>query len=348
MGALFCAAAIHVQAEPVRPMPNIIIVATGGTIAGAAASSTATVGYEAGKIGVDQLIDAVPEIKKISQVRAEQLFRIGSENMNNDHWLKLAKRINVLAKQNDVDGIVITHGTDTLEETAYFLNLVVKSKKPIVLVGSMRPATAMSADGPLNLYNAVILAGSKEAVGKGVLVSLNDEVSAARDVTKASTMLVNTFRSPELGALGYIQDGRPYFYRQPSRKHTTESEFDISDLESLPAVDVVYAYANSNRVALDAFVKAGVKGVIHAGMGNGSFSEPMKAGLIDARKEGVVVVRSSRVGNGVVARNGEARDDELDFVVSDSLNPQKARVLLMLALTKTTSTKDIQRMFYSY
>src|SRR5215468_9147029 len=330
-------------------LANVTILATGGTIAGTGASSTATVGYQAATVPVQRLIDAVPELKKVANVKGEQVFQIASENMNNDYWLKLAKRVNELLAQNDVDGIVITHGTDTIEETAYFLNLVVKSRKPVVIVGAMRPSTAISADGPVNLYNAVTLAGSEEAVGKGVLVALNDQINAAREVTKTNTSTADTFRTPELGFLGYMQGNKPYFYRQSTRRHTVDSEFDVSGLDVLPQVDIVYGYANMNRIPIDAFVAAGAKGIVHAGVGDGSLARPaVEPALVEARKKGVVIVRSSRVGNGIVARNGEAKDDDLDFVVSDTLNPQKARILLMLALTKTTDTKEIQRMFYTY
>ena len=330
-------------------LANVMILATGGTIAGTGATSTTTVGYTAATVGVARLIEAVPELKKVANVKGEQVFQIASENMNNDNWLKLAKRVNELLAQDDVDGIVITHGTDTIEETAYFLNLVVKSKKPVVIVGAMRPSTAISADGPINLYNAVTLAGSEEAVGKGVLVVLNDQINGARDVTKTNTANADTFRSWELGFLGYMQDNRPYFYRVSTRKHTVDTEFDVSKLESLPQVDIVYGYANMNRIAVDAFVAAGAKAIVHAGVGDGSLARPaVEPALIEARKKGVIIVRSSRVGNGIVARNGEAKDDEMDYVVSDSLNPQKARILVMLALTKTSNTKEIQRMFYTY
>jgi L-asparaginase len=329
-------------------LPNVMILATGGTIAGTGASSTTTVGYTAATVGVETLINAVPELKKVANVKGEQVFQIASENMNNDYWLKLAKRVNALLGQDDVDGIVITHGTDTIEETAYFLDLVIKSRKPVVIVGAMRPSTAISADGPINLYNAVLLAGGEEAVGKGVLVALNDQINAAREVTKTNTSTLDTFRTPELGMLGYIQGNKAYFYRQPTRRHTADSEFDVSGLDALPEVDIVYGYANMNRVALDAFVAAGAKGIVHAGVGDGSLANAVKPALTEARKKGVVIVRSSRVGQGIVARNGEANDDELDFVVSDTLNPQKARILLMLALTRTSDTKEIQRIFYTY
>lgn len=336
------------QARDPGALPNVMILATGGTIAGTGASSTTTVGYTAAKVGVEALIEAVPELKTVANVKGEQVFQIASENMNNEYWLKLAKRVNSLLAQSDVDGIVITHGTDTIEETAYFLDLVVKSKKPVVIVGAMRPSTAISADGPINLYNAVILAGSEEAVGKGVLVCLNDQINAGREVTKTNTSTLDTFRTPELGFLGYIQDNKPHFYRQSTRRNTAETEFDISGLDSLPRVDIVYGYANMDATALNALVAAGAKGIVHAGVGDGSLANTVKPSLIEARKKGVLIVRSSRVGNGIIARNGEANDDELDFVASDTLNPQKARILLMLALTRTTDSKAIQTMFYTY
>jgi len=335
-------------AAQAQSLPNVTILATGGTIAGTGATTTTTVGYTAAKIGVEALIDAVPELKKVANVKGEQVFQIASENMNNEYWLKLAKRVNTLLAQSDVDGIVITHGTDTIEETAYFLDLVVKSKKPVVIVGAMRPSTAISADGPINLYNAVLLAGSKEAIGRGVLVSLNDQINAAREVTKTNTSTLDTFKTPELGYLGYIQGSKPFFYRQSTRKHTADSQFDVSKLEQLPQVDIVYGYANMNPIALNAFVAAGAKGIIHAGVGDGSLNNTVLPSLVEARKKGVVIVRSSRVGQGIVARNGEADDDKLDFVVSDTLNAQKARILLMLALTKTTDTKEIQKIFWEY
>jgi L-asparaginase len=345
---LFCVCAAAFAAEPGK-LPNVMILATGGTIAGTGASSTATVGYQSATVGVQRLIEAVPELKKVANVKGEQVFQIASENMNNDYWLKLAKRVNELLAQSDVDGIVITHGTDTIEETAYFLNLVVKSRKPVVIVGAMRPSTAISADGPINLYNAVTLAGSPDAVGKGVLVVLNDQINGARDVTKTNTANTDTFRNWEFGFMGYMQDNAPHFYRVSTRKHTADTEFDVSKLDTLPQVDIVYGYASMNRVAVDAFVAAGDKAIVHAGVGDGSLARPaVEPALIEARKKGVIIVRSSRVGNGIVARNGEAKDDEMDYVVSDTLNPQKARILVMLALTKTNDTKEIQRMFYTY
>jgi L-asparaginase len=348
IGALGLGLSFNAAAAEAAHRPHVVILATGGTIAGTGATSTTTVGYTAAKLGVDKMIESVPELKQVADVRGEQVAQIASESMTNEVWLKLAKRVNQLLAQRDVDGIVITHGTDTIEETAYFLDLVVKSKKPVVVVGAMRPATAISADGPINLYNAVLLAGSKEAVGKGVLVALNDQINAAREVTKTNTSTADTFRTPELGFLGYMQDNKPHFYRMSTRKNTADTEFDVSKLDSLPRVDIVYGYANMDRVAMDADINAGAKGIIQAGVGDGSIAAQMMPAFRDARQKGVIVVRSSRVGNGIVARNGEANDDKEDLVVSDTLNAQKARILLMLALTRSHDTKDIQRMFYTY
>src|SRR5450830_1918213 len=239
------------QAQTAK-LPNVTILATGGTIAGTGATSTTTVGYTAATVGVQQLIQAVPELAKVANVTGEQVFQIASESMTNEHWLTLAKRVNALLAQSDVDGIVITHGTDTLEETAYFLDLVVKSNKPVVVVGAMRPGTALSADGPINLYNAVLLAASQEAIGKGVLVAMNDQIHGARDVTKTNTSTPDTFKTTELGMLGYIQGNHPFFYRQSTRKNTADTVFDISHLDVLPQVDIVYGYANMQPTALNA------------------------------------------------------------------------------------------------
>jgi L-asparaginase/glutamin-(asparagin-)ase len=350
LAALFlCVFALGSQAQNTAPkLPNVVILATGGTIAGTGATSTTTVGYTAATVGVDALIKAVPELQKVAHVSGEQTMQIASENMGDAQWLLLAKRVNALLARADVDGVVITHGTDTIEETAYFLDLVVKSRKPVVVVGAMRPSTAMSADGPINLYNAVITAGSQEAVGKGVLVVMNDQINAAREVTKTNTTTLDTFKTPELGMLGYVIGGQPHFYRASTRKNTVDTEFDVTNLNALPRVDIAYTYANVDPTAVNAFVAAGAKGIVHAGVGDGSLPLKVRPALSSAHDKGIVIVRSSRVGQGIVARNGEANDDQLDFVVADTLNPQKARILLMLALTKTTNTKEIQRMFYTY
>jgi L-asparaginase type II len=328
--------------------PSIMILATGGTIAGTGATSTTTVGYQAAKVPVEALIQAVPELQKIAQVHGEQVMQIASQNMTNEGLLKLGRRVNELAAQAGVAGIVITHGTDTLEETAYFLNLVVRSAKPVVLVGSMRPSTAISADGPANLYDSVLVAANPASADKGVLVCLEDEINAARDVTKTNTSTLETFKTPELGLLGYVQGDRVVFYRAPIRRHTSQTEFDITNVQTLPEVAIVYGYEGVSRTAIDAFAAAKVDGIVYAGVGDGNPSEATEAALADARQKGIIIVRSARVGNGIVARNAEVNDDQRDFVVSDTLNPQKARILLMVALTKTRDTKELQRIFSEY
>jgi len=325
-----------------------MVLATGGTIAGIAGSTTAKVGYTSAAIPVEDLIEMVPELETIAKISGQQVAQISSQDMNNDIWLTLCKRVNELLSCPDVDGVVITHGTDTMEETAYYLHLVVNSEKPVVLVGAMRPSTAMSADGPNNLYNAVGLAGSGNAWRKGVLVVMNDTIHSAREVTKSSTFLTDAFQDPGLGALGYIQSNTAHFYKEPTGRHTVNSRFSMAEINKLPKVDIAYGYANVTRTAIDAFAAQGSQGIVYAGPGNGSLTCDVTEALCDARSKGIVVVRSSRVGSGYVARNGEANDDELDFVVSNTLNPQKARILLSLALTQTTDTKEIQQMFYEY
>ena len=331
---------------------RIKILATGGTIAGAAQTATDVVGYTSAVTAVDALIANVPQLSEVATVSGgEQIAQIGSQDMTDDVWLKLAKRVNELLAQSTIDGVVITHGTDTLEETAYFLNLVIKSEKPVVLVGAMRPGTAISADGPLNIYNAAAVAASPLSRGYGVLVVMNDTIHSARALTKTNTMLVNTFTSLDSGAIGYVMSGEPRFYSSPVRTHTTKSEFDISNLNALPKVEIVYSYANTDSgVAVKAFQTAGAKGIIHAGTGNGSIHKWTLPALDTAHKAGLVIVRSSRTPSGSVARNGEISDDDHDFVVSDSLNPQKAKILLQLILTKhdAKDTKTIQDLFYRY
>lgn len=329
-----------------KDLPNIKILATGGTIAGSSDSNTDVTGYKAGALGVDVLINAVPEMKEIANVSGEQIANVGSPDVDNKVLLKLASRINELLASDDVDGVVVTHGTDTLEETAYFLDLVVKSDKPVVVVGAMRPATAISADGPFNLYNAVKLASAPSAKGKGVLIELNDRFGSARYITKTNTTGTDTFKSSEQGYLGVISGGKVYFYNEPLRKHTKNTIFDVKGLTSLPQVDILYEYQNNGDYLYDSAVTAGAKGIVVAGSGNGSLSKLSKQGAEKAIKHGVIVVRSSRTGSGVVTPGDS--DKEIGTLYSDSLNPQKARILLMLALTKTKDPKVIQSYFETY
>ncbi|HIF9185531.1 TPA: L-asparaginase 2 [Photobacterium damselae] len=328
-------------------LPNIKILATGGTIAGAGQSATES-NYTAGKVGVDALIAAVPDMTKIADISGEQVVSIGSQDMNDEVWLKLAKRVNELLAQDDVDGIVITHGTDTMEETAYFLDLTVKSKKPVVLVGAMRPSTAMSADGPVNLYNAVVAATDEDSKGRGVLVTMNDTIFDARDVTKTNTTSVNTFQSPNFGPLGYIHNSDAKYQRSPERKHTTETVFDVSKLTSLPKVGIVYNYANASDLPVKALIDAKFDGIVSAGVGNGNLYHTVFDQLEKASKDGIMVVRSSRTPTGSTTLDAEIDDAKYVFVASGTLNPQKARILLMLSLTQTKDYKDVQKMFQYY
>ena len=327
--------------------PNIHILATGGTIAGTGGSATST-NYTAGQVAIGTLLDAVPELKNIANVTGEQIVRIGSQDMNDEVWLILAKKINQLLKRPDIDGIVITHGTDTMEETAYFLNLTVKSDKPVVLVGAMRPSTALSADGPLNLYNAVVTAGAKESVGKGVLVAMNGLILGAESVLKMNTIDVQTFQAPNSGALGYIFNGKVFYNQSPLKKHTTQSVFDVNNLNSLPKVGIVYSYSNIEADMVTPLLSNGYKGIIHAGVGNGNIHKNIFPVLTEARNKGILVVRSSRVPTGPTTLDAEVDDAKYQFIASQELNPQKARVLLILALTKTNDWKLIQQYFNEY
>jgi glutamin-(asparagin-)ase len=349
--ALFVSAACAQQAAApatAAKLANVVILATGGTIAGAGASAAASATYQGAKVPVDKLVAGVPELKDIANVRGEQVFQIASESFTNDHLVQLGKRVSAVAKQADVDGVVITHGTDTLEETAYFLNLVIHSEKPIVVVGSLRPSTAMSADGMLNLYDAVVVAGSKEARGKGVLVSMNDEIHTGRDVTKIVNIKTEAFKSP-WGPLGMVVEGRTYWFRAPVKRHTMQSEFDIDRIEALANVEIVYGYGNMTDAAVGSFAQKGAKALIHAGTGNGSVSNRVVPTLLELRKKGVHIIRSSRVtGGGFVIRNAEQPDDKYDWVVAHDLNPQKARILAAVALTRTQDSKDLQRIFWEY
>ncbi len=328
--------------------PNVVVLATGGTIAGAGASAANSATYQAAKVPVDKLLAGLPELANVANVRGEQAFQIASESFTNANLLELGKRVAALAGQDGVDGIVITHGTDTLEETAYFLNLTVHTDKPIVLVGSMRPGTALSADGALNLVNAITVAGAPDARGQGVLAVMNDEIHSGRDVTKAVNIRTDAFRSP-WGPLGMVVEGKSYWFRAPVKRHTMDSEFDITTIESLPQVDIAYGYGNVSDVAYKALAESGAKALIHAGTGNGSVAAAVVPGLRALRDQGVFVIRSSRVNQGgFVLRNAEQPDDKYDWVVSHDLNPQKARILAMLALTRTQDTGELQRMFWEY
>jgi len=341
------ATTLHGQKAAGGALPTVVVLATGGTIAGAAASDVQA-GYTSGQVGVEQLLAAVPQAKKLAVLRGEQIANIGSQDMNDEVWLKLARRVNELTAMPDVAGVVITHGTDTIEETAYFLNLVVKSRKPVVLTAAMRPSTALSADGPLNFFNAVAVAASQDAAGRGVLVVVNDWVHGASSLTKTSTTAVQTFLSPLTGLVGTVAYGEIDFNRGPIGRHTSESEFSLDGVTALPRVDIIMAHENMDGALIDGAVAAGAKGLVIAGVGNGNMTAPALTALAKHAKAGVVCVRSTRVTTGRVGRNVEVDDDKAGFVASLDHNPQKARVLLRLALLKSRSTADLQRLFSEY
>ncbi|WLR20516.1 type II asparaginase [Campylobacter jejuni] len=325
---------------------RIAILGTGGTIAGFIDSTIATTGYTAGAIDIDVLIKAVPQIRDLADISWEQIANIDSSNMCDEIWLRLAKKIAKLFAEG-IDGVVITHGTDTMEETAYFLNLTIKSDKPVVLVGAMRPSTAISADGPKNLYNAVALVANKEAKNKGVMVAINDKILSARGVVKTHSLNVDAFSSPDFGDLGYIVDGKVFFYNNVTKAHTKNAPFDVSKLTSLPKVDILYSYSNDGSgVAAKALFEHGTKGIVVAGSGAGSIHKNQKDVLKELLKKGLKVVVSSRIQSGSVVVSQE--DQNLGFICAQDLNPQKAKILLLLALTKTNNNKKIKEYFLKY
>lgn len=343
-------------------LPKVYILATGGTIAGSGSSSTKS-NYSAGQVAIGTLLDAVPAIKEIADVEGEQVVNIGSQDMSDSVWLVLAKRVNELLAHDDVNGVVITHGTDTMEETAFFLSLTVNSDKPVVLVGAMRPSTAISADGPANLYNAVVAAASPASKNRGVLVCMNGKVYGAADVIKTNTTSVETFQSPNSGPLGYIHNGEMFYYHPAScgvkecmdyvHKGVLSNEsrtphFDVDGLKSLPKVGIAYGYSNVDGDVVRMMIKEDYKGIVYAGVGNGNIHKNVFPELEKAREKGILVVRSSRVPTGATTLDAEVDDDRYGFVASWGLNPQKARILLMLALTKTHDWKTVQKYFNHY
>ncbi len=350
VAVVVAAASPMAAAQASKPLPTVVVLATGGTIAGAAASDVQA-GYTSGQVGVDQLLAAVPQAKKLATLRGEQIANIGSQDMNDEVWLKLARRVNEIVAMPDVAGVVITHGTDTIEETGYFLNLVVKSKKPVVLTAAMRPSTALSADGPLNFFNAVAVAANPQAAGRGVLVVVNDWIHGASSLTKASTTAVQTFLSPLRGLIGTVAYGECEFFRGPVGRNTVDSEFSLEKITTLPRVDIIMAHENMDGAMINAAVAAGAKGIVIAGVGNGNMTKPALDALAAVAKKGIICVRSTRVATGEVGRNVEVDDNALGLVASLGLNPQKSRVLLRLALANDhrpgEDPEDVRRVLMS-
>ena len=330
--------------------PTVRVIGTGGSIAGVGPDRMDFILYpEIGDhITIQQSLDRVPEIQDIAEVRSEDLVSVGSTAIGAAEWLALARRINqIFRDETDVAGVAITHGTATLEETSYFLHLTVKSTRPVVITGAMRPPTALSTDSDLNLLDAVRTAACPEAVGLGVLTVLNNEIQCGRDVTKASTFRVETFRPNELGFLGYADsDGKVVFYRAPLRRHTVDTPFMVDDMTTLPRIDIVYSYAGADGLLVDAVRNNRSDGLILAGFGGGTFPPAVIDAAVKLVEDGIPVVLATRSTAGRVVIT--PKKEEQGFIVSDNLLPQKARVLLMLGLTVTQDRHELQQLFYHY
>lgn len=334
---------VSAQTASDTTLARVLVLGTGGTIAGQA-SARAGNAYDSGKVSAAGLIAAIPDIEKLAKISAEQISSIGSQDMNDKVWFDLVKRIRAAIENKEVDGVVITHGTDTMEETAFFLQNVLDTEIPIVLVGSMRPSTAIGADGPANLYEAMRVASAPESRGRGVLVVLNDTIHGARWVQKTNTTSVQTFRSPDAGPVGYVDTGALRYLQAAAP--AKGPKYKLPDAAPLPRVDIIYSHANMDAAEVEDAVKRGAKGIVLAGVGDGNSSKGAIDALAAAAKQGVVVVRSSRVGSGYVNRNVEVEDDKLGFAVALDLNPQKARVLLELLIANgITDPKAVQQAY---
>ncbi len=330
-------------------LPKVALVLTGGTIDSVGADRLDLAWYIENnkRLGDGELVGSVPELAGIAEVDQVPFRRLPSHALVDRDWLDLAGLLHGIFERGEADGAVITHGTNTLEETAYFLNLVLKTDRPVVLVGSMRPASALGADGYLNLFNAVRVAAEPESRGQGVLAVLNDRIYGARDLTKTATYRVEAFQGRDLGPLGFADgDGSVCYYHRTVKPHTTATEFDVAGLESLPRVDVVVSHAGADGAMIDACVAAGAKGIVCAATGAGRPTPAQDEAFARAREKGVVLCIGSRVGSGRVARSPGLR--ERGVVTADNLQPWKARVLLALALSATDDPDAIQRMFDTY
>jgi len=336
-------------ADESSELPHVRVVATGGTIAGRAASREAGAGYESGALPIEELLVDLPGLDRVAEVTAEQFSNLPSTAVSPEQWLGLAQRIETLFRDGvdgrQVDGVVVTHGTDALEETAYFLDLAVRSERPVVVVGAMRPPGTVSADGPINLINAIQAAAAVESRNRGTLVVLNEEIHDARDATKTNTRSVQTFASRSWGPLGVVSRGGVQYYRSAAKRQGTDSEFDVTglSLEDLPRVDILYSYNGADGVAARALVEAGAAGIVIAGSGGGGTSPGLGEVLRELGEAGIWIVRTSRTGSGTVGNRGRGT-----FLGADDLLPQKARILLMLALTRSSDPEELQRMFAEY
>jgi L-asparaginase len=325
-------------------LPIVAVLSTGGTIA--SKQNTSKGGYEAVLTGKD-LVAAVPAIQKVARVRVEQILNISSSDMNPEIWVRLAGRVNDLLAMPDIAGVVVTHGTNTLEETAYFLDLAVTGSKPVILVGAQRPASDSDSDGPRNLLDAIRVCVSPEAWNNGVLVVMNGQINPARDVTKSNTSQVETFRSLEFGPIGLVDVDGVRFYRTPLRRQT----IPISGETHLGRVEIIMNYAGADGLLIRSLLRAGgIDGLVIAGLGLGCVSSSMYDAIQEARAKDIAVVISTRVPTGRIFSLSAMKGCSLTLkqigcVLADNLSPQKARVLLLLALTKTRDPESLQKYF---
>jgi L-asparaginase len=330
--------------------PRVYLVGTGGSISfvGRTRTDYTNYSYDGKHLTIDELLERVPETREFAEVRAEQFLNLGSTDVTPEHWLGLAKRINEIFREDpDAAGVAVTHGTATLEETAYFLNLAVQSSRPVVVTGAMRPPTGLGTDSDVNLIDCIRVAAAPQSAGRGVLTVLNNQIQAARDVTKTNSYRLETFQAPDFGFLGYADsDGEVVFYRRPDRAHTIDSEFDIASVDQLPRVDIAPAYAGADGVVVKALAQAGVDGLVAAGLGSGSSPPPFMAALKEVSDAGLPVVIATHTGSGRVMLTRRFTED--GYIVADNLTPKKARILLMLALTATKDLAEIQRMMLTY
>ena len=331
-----------------KKLPKVHIIATGGTISGIGANRLDYTQYSdtGNRYTIEQLIERIPEVKNVANLTYENLLATGSTNITPKDWLVIAERANTLL-QDGIDGIVITHGTATLEETAYFLHLTIKSNKPVVLTGAMRPPSSMSTDADINLLDAIRIASSGNAQNMGVMGVLNNQIHSAREIIKMNTLRVDTFQSNDLGFLGFVDsDGQVIFYRNSIKTHTYESEFSTQGLDQLPRVDIAVAYSGGDGLLIDAVKKNESQGLILAGFGSGTLPTVMKDSALELVKGGTPVVLASRSTMGRIVLTEKFKDE--GFITCDNLSPQKARILLMLSLLQTSDTQKIRDLFEKY
>ena len=333
-----------------RRKPKVYLVGTGGSISfvGRTRTDYINYSYDGKHLTIDELLARVPEVNEFAEVLAEQFLNLGSTDVTPKHWLGLSNRINQIFRDDpDASGVAVTHGTATLEETAYFLNLTVKSSKPVVLTGSMRPPTGLGTDSDVNLIDCIRVAANPRSSGRGVLTVLNNQIQAARDVTKTNSYRLETFQAADFGFLGYADsDEEVVFYRRSDRAHTMDSEFDVTDVNELPRVDIAPAYAGADGLIVRALANAGVDGLIASGLGSGGSPPPYMAALKEVSDAGLPVVIATHAGSGRVVQT--RRFTEEGYIVADNLTPKKARILLMLALTATDDRSEMQRMMLTY